>query len=98
MSVNMEITYLTDDTVRIQYISYDFDGSLMTPTSDELVIYDPSGTNMGTHTTTNDGTGTYRADYYIPSDGTAGQWKVSCKVLSGTWPAREIGYFQVCEG
>jgi len=98
MSQNLEITYLTDDTVRIQATITDFDGALLDPTSDTVVIYDPSGTNMGTYTTTQVGTGTYRVDYGIPSSGTAGFWKVSWKILSGTYPAREIAYFHVGEG
>jgi len=98
MSQNLKITYLTDDTVRIQATITDFDGTLLDPDSDVVVIYDPAGTNMGTIDTSNVGTGTYTADYSVPSSGTAGFWKVSWKVLSGTWPAREIAYFHVSEG
>ncbi len=98
MSQNIQITYLTDDTVRIRAIITDFDGSLLDPTSDVVVIYDPAGTNMGTVTTSKVGTGTYTADYSVPASGTAGDWKVSWKILSGTRPAREIAYFHVAEG
>jgi uncharacterized protein YfaS (alpha-2-macroglobulin family) len=95
MSQNLKITWIRDDTVRVQAVLTDFDGTLLTPTSDAVVFYDPVGTNMGTVTTAQAGTGTYTADYSIPSGGTAGIWKVSWKILSGTWPSREVIHFHV---
>ena len=99
MTTDMEITWLTDDTIRVQAVLKDFDGSLLTPSSQEVIIYNPLGVAQGTFgSPTLDGTGTYRIDYGIQSDGQKGNWKVSWKALAGTYPAREVKYFEVAEG
>ena len=98
MSQNLKITWIRDDTIRVQAVITDFDGSLLDSTSDAIVVYDPVGTNMGTVTSAHAGTGTYTADYSVPSGGTAGIWKVSWKILAGTWPSRETVNFHVAEG
>ncbi len=98
MSSNLQITYVRDDTVRVQAIIKDLDGDLTDPTSNTIIVYDPSGTNMGTVSASRGGTGTYTADYIIPAAGTAGVWKISWKTLAGTWPARETIDFLVAEG
>jgi len=99
MSMNMQVTWLTDDTARIQAITKDFDENLYDPSSHEVKIYDPTGLARGTISSVGSlGTGTYYYDYPVPSAGPAGVWKVSWKVLSGTYPAREIINFMVSEG
>ena len=97
MSTNLRITYLRDDTVRVQAIIKDFDGALYDPDENIVVVYDPVGTNMGSLTAAAAGSGTYTADYIIPGAGTAGMWKISWKALSGSYPARETIYFLVGE-
>lgn len=97
-SKNLNITWLRDDTIRVECVCKNFAGALYDPDSHVVIMYDPSGTNMGTLSTSKTGTGTYTADYSIPAAGTAGNWKVSWKALSGTVPAREIIYFKVAEG
>ena len=95
---NMEVTWLTDDTVRVQAVIKDFDGTLLDPTSNEVIVYAPSGANMGTLSATQRGSGTYSADYVIPVASVSGVWKISWKALSGTFPAREVIDFIVAEG
>ena len=100
-SLNLKLTWLTDDTVRIQTLTYDFDEALFEPTTHVVKIYDPTGSLRGSIVPPNigtTGTGTYYYDYVIPSDAPAGVWKTSWKVLSGTYPAREIIHFKVAEG
>jgi uncharacterized protein YfaS (alpha-2-macroglobulin family) len=95
----MKITWVTDDTVRVEAVITDFDGTLLTPTSHSIIFYNPSGSAVGTTTTpTNDGTGTYRYDYVIGTAAPKGIWKISWKILSGTYPARETINFNVAEG
>ncbi len=97
MSTNLRITYLRDDTIRVQAVIKDFDSVLIDPDSNTVIVYDPVGTNMGTIPASKAGTGTYTADYAIPADGTAGVWRLSWKALNGTWPARESINFLVGE-
>jgi uncharacterized protein YfaS (alpha-2-macroglobulin family) len=100
----MEITWLTDDTVRVSAVIRDFpevgetEGDLLDPTSNTVIFYDPDGVAQGTPTAGSVGQGTYNADFIIPSDALTGQWKVSWKCLFGSYPAREILYFEVAEG
>ncbi len=93
-SLNTQITFLRDDTIRIQAVLRDFDGNLFDPDTNTVVVYDPMGTNMGTKSVTRVGAGTYYADYSIPSGGTAGVWTCDWKALAGSFPTREkIGFF-----
>jgi hypothetical protein len=94
----MSITWVTDDTVRVENVITDFDDSLLDPDSNTVVFYDPFGANMGTVSAVKVGAGTYYADYAIPAAGTVGTWRCSWKALVGTYPARESLTFQVCEG
>jgi len=102
LSMSMKITWLIDDTIRVQATCYDFDAALFDPDSHQIIVTNPAGSAMGTYTQGSTGfgtvgTGTFRYDYVIPSDGVAGIWKVSWKALSGTYPAREIANFMVAK-
>lgn len=95
----MKITWLTDDTIRVEAVFKDFDGTLFTPDSHSIIFTDSAGSARGTVTApTLVGTGTARTDYITPAAGPKGVWKVSWKALSGSYPVREIGYFTVAEG
>ena len=67
MSQNLKITWIRDNTIRVQAVITNFNGSLLNSTSNAIVVYDPVGTNMGTVTSAHAGTGTYTANYSVPS-------------------------------
>lgn len=76
-------TYL-GDTIRVKASLTDFDGSILTPDSQEVALYDPSGTVRDTEVSpTMDGPGVYHADLDIPEEvdlvGKDGNWKVVWK-------------------
>jgi hypothetical protein len=99
MTRNMRVTWLTDDSIRVQAVTTDFDGDLYEPDNHLIVITDPLGSVRGSITSVDTvGTGTYKVDYCIPEDAEIGSWKISWKALVGTVPAREIAYFEVAEG
>lgn len=95
LSANFKVTFLTDDTVRVEATIKDFSGALTNPTSNTVIVSDPAGTIMGTLSAVSAGTGLFTADYVVPAGGTAGVWSCSWKALFGAYPVREKIGFQV---
>lgn len=73
-------TYL-GDTFRIQATLTDYDDSALTPDSQEVKLYDPSGTERDSDSSpTSEGGGVYYVDLTIAVAGGKGNWKVVWKV------------------
>lgn len=83
-------------TVRIKNTLTDYDGSKLTPDSQEVKIYDPDDTLKDTNTNpTLESEGVYYVDYTIPSDGKEGTWKVVWKAVKDSKPNIDISTFDV---
>ena len=83
-------------TVRIKNTLTDYDGSKLTPDSQEVKIYDPVGGLKHTETSpTLESEGVYYVDYTIPSDGEEGGWKVVWKAVKGGKPNINVFIFEV---
>lgn len=84
-------------TVRIKNTLTDYDGSALTPDSQEVRIYDPDGTEVSgsPFMPTLESEGVYYVDYTIPADGKTGKWKVVWKAVEGTKPNIDVFTFDV---
>jgi len=82
--------------IRIQNTITDFDGTSLTPDSQEIKIYDPDGTLKTTDTSpTLEETGVYYVQYDIDSSDKAGTWKVVWKVTKSLKSSVEVFVFLV---
>lgn len=79
-------------TVRLKNTLTDYDGSPLTPDSQEVRIYDPDGTEVDYgdenkfFTPKLESEGVYYLDYIIPVNGKPGKWKAVWKAVIGTTP------------
>ena len=79
-------------TVRIKNTLTDYDGSPLTPDSQEVRIYDTDGIEVDYGDTNEyftpdlESEGVYFIDYIIPADGKVGKWKVNWKAIKELEP------------
>jgi len=85
------------ETVRIQATLIDFDGSAITPDSQTVSLYTPSGVIQGNANTTptQSATGVYYTDWDIPAAGPSGTWKVVWTSTASSKVSKGIKTFRV---
>ncbi len=92
----VSVVVIRGSTVQIQNTIKDFDGTLITPTSQSITIKDGGGNTIQTYTTpTLVSTGIYTQNYQTPTNGTTGTWIVEWKVTYGTYDSIERTSFQL---
>ncbi|MCW3992757.1 MAG: MG2 domain-containing protein [Candidatus Bathyarchaeota archaeon] len=68
------------ETIRVRATLTDYDGSALTPDSQEVALYGPDGAQQGQSTSpVSEGGGVYYVDFEIPSGGAKGNWKAVWK-------------------
>ena len=77
----------------------DREGNKVDPSSHEIKVYDPDGTQQGGTFTdpVKDATGEYHLDYDVPENGKAGTWKAIWKASIAGSPKTETITFDVFE-
>ena len=92
----VSVVVIRGSTVQIQNTIKDFDGTLITPTSQSITIKDGGGNVIQTYTSpTAVSTGVYTQNYQTPANGTTGTWVVEWKVTYGTYDRIERTSFQL---
>ena len=87
------------DRTKITATIRDNQGNKVDPSSHEIKVYDPDGTQQG-GTFTNpekDAPGEYHLDYDVPDNGKPGTWKAVWKATIGTGDKKETIAFDVLE-
>jgi len=83
-------------TVRIKATLTDYDGTALTPDSQEVKIYDSNGILRENNTSpTNLSEGVYCVDYTVPEDAVEGTWKVVWKAVKEMKPHINVLNFEV---
>ncbi len=92
----VSVVVIRGSTVQIQNTIKDFNGDLITPTSQTITIKDGGGNTIQTYTSpTLVSTGVYTQNYQTPANGTVGTWIVEWKVTYGTYDSIERTSFQL---
>jgi len=90
------MTIFLGETVRIQNVMKDFDGSPLNPDSQEVKIYDPTGVLKATYTSpVKEADGIYHVDHTTSESDVAGKWTCVWKVVANNITSIEIYTFQV---
>lgn len=64
------MTVYLGDTIQVQATLRDYHGNVLTPTYQEITLYDSSGTQKALEKSpTAEGSGIYHVDFVIPADG-----------------------------
>jgi uncharacterized protein YfaS (alpha-2-macroglobulin family) len=90
------MTIFLGETVRIQNTMKDYDGSPLTPDSQEVKIYDPNGVLKATYTSpVKEADGVYHIDHTTSESDSAGEWTCVWKVIKNDIVSIEAYTFQV---
>ncbi len=93
------MSYLRNDTIRLEAEIRDFDNNLVDPPNVEVNIYKPDGSPAEDPITpSRESEGHYYVDYAIPETADEGPWRAEWSCMIQSKPHREVAYFSVTSG